>query len=256
LSRGPVDLYKHQPGNFRLQCARDREHHQRDASHQPDCPFFSGRHDGVAIHRHDAGDGPYLSKDGAQYFALVNSTGGYATDLSAVSFGSVPLVNGGDSGTIFYVDFVSGTGILSATSSSLGSINCGSLAEPVGYTSALRCKTGPAIVSVGPLAETGELAVYSGASITITGFNFGSQCAGGCRVLATPTTSTTPQQLVTTAWTSTSIKANLPASLTGLIAIEVLAAAGNDTIAVLAIRRPRCRLLPAACPSRERWVER
>jgi len=189
---------------------------------------------------------PYLSKDGAQYFALVNSTGGYATDLSAVSFGSVPLVNGGDSGTIFYVDFVSGTGILSATSSSLGSINCGSLAEPVGYTSALRCKTGPAIVSVGPLAETGELAVYSGASITITGFNFGSQCAGGCRVLATPTTSTTPQQLVTTAWTSTSIKANLPASLTGLIAIEVLAAAGNDTIAVLAIPQTSLSAAPSS----------
>src|ERR1017187_10309513 len=166
------------------------------------------------------------------FFAMVNSTGGYVADMTAVTFGTVSLVNGGDTGTIFYVDFVLGTGTLTASSASLGSENCSTWAEPLGYTSALRCKIGPLIYLVGPLAETGALAVNAG-SITITGAGFGSQCVGGCKVVATPAGSTTAQQLTTTAWANTSITANLPASLTGLITIAVLAAGGSDAITVM-----------------------
>jgi uncharacterized protein (TIGR03437 family) len=177
---------------------------------------------------------PYLSKNGAMFFALVNSTGGYVADMTAVTFGTVSLSNGGDTGTIFDVDFVLGTGAFTAASASLGSIGCGMWAEPLGYTSALRCKLGPVIYLVGPLAETGELAVNAGTALTITGAGFGSQCIG-CKVVATPAGSTTAQQLTTTAWSTSgnSITANLPASLTGLVTIQVLAAGGSDAITVM-----------------------
>jgi len=175
---------------------------------------------------------PYLSKNGAMFFALVNSTGGYVADMTAVTFGTVSLSNGGDTGTIFDVDFVLGTGAFTAASASLGSIGCGMWAEPAGYTSALRCKLGPVIYLLGPLAETGELAVNAGTALTITGAGFGSQCIG-CKVVATPAGSTTAQQLTTTAWANTSITANLPASLTGLVTIQVLAAGGSDAITVM-----------------------
>ncbi len=179
-----------------------------------------------------ASSDPYLSRNGAMFFALVNSTGGYVTDMTGVTFGTVSLANGGDTGTIFYVDFVLGTGAFSVTSASLGSIGCGMWAEPAGYTSALRCKLGPVIYLLGPLAETGELAVNAGTALTISGAGFGSQCIG-CKVVATPAGSTAAQQLTTTAWANTSITANLPASLTGLVIIGVLAAGGSDAITVM-----------------------
>jgi uncharacterized protein (TIGR03437 family) len=92
---------------------------------------------------------------------------------------------------------------------------------------------GPVIFSVGPLAETGALAVNPG-SITITGVGFGSQCIG-CKVVATPAGSATGQQLTTSAWLSGAITANLPASLTGLVTIQVQAASslGSDAITVM-----------------------
>ena len=192
--------------------------------------FLAGTADWKSIGATASAD-PYLSRNGGMFFALVNSTGGYVTDLTGVTFGTVSLANGGDAGTIFDVDFVLGAGAFTATSSSLGSINCGTLAEPPGYTSALRCKLSTVIISVGPLAAAGVLAVNAGA-ITIKGSNFGSQCIG-CKVVATPARSTTGQQLTTTAWANTSITANLPASLTGLVAIQVLAAGGSDAIAVM-----------------------
>ena len=85
---------------------------------------------------------------------MVNSAGNYVKDMSAVQWGTVPLQNGGDTGTIFYTDFASGTGAYTATSQSLGTINCGPLALAAGYTSAVRCKIGAAIFSVTPLAST------------------------------------------------------------------------------------------------------
>src|ERR1017187_8281394 len=118
----------------------------------------------------------------------------------------VPLVNGVDTGTIFYVDFVYGPGTLRATSTTVGNnINCGSWPEPLGFTSALRCKLQTVITSVGPLAGTGGKTVNAGSTITIAGKIFGSQCSG-CRVTATPAGSTTSQQLTTTAWSNTDRK--------------------------------------------------
>ena len=193
--------------------------------------FLAGTADWKSIGSTPAND-QYLSKSGGMFFTLVNGAGGYMSDLNTVTFGSVSLVNGGDNGTVFYVDFVSGTGTLTAASASLGTINCGLLAEPLGYTSALRCKVSTVISSVGPLASTGVLAVNTG-SITIKGNNFGSQCVLGCKVVATLAGSGTGQQLTTTAWTNTSITANLPASLAGLVTIQVLAAPGSDAIAVM-----------------------
>jgi uncharacterized protein (TIGR03437 family) len=194
--------------------------------------FLAGTTDWQSIGSPAAKD-PYLSIDGAMYFALVNGSGGYVTDLTGVVFGTVPLVNGGDTEVIDYADFVSGTGDLIATSASLGSFNCGQWTEKLGYTSALRCKLGLIIYLVGPLAATGELAVNAGSTITITGANFGSQCSG-CKVVATPANSST-EQLTVTGWTNTSITANLPANLTGLVTIQVLGAGsvGSDAISVM-----------------------
>jgi uncharacterized protein (TIGR03437 family) len=176
---------------------------------------------------------PYLSIDGAMYFAMVNGTDAYVTDMTSVAFGTVPLVNGGDTDTIYYVDFVAGTGALSAQSTSIGAVNCGTLAEPLEFTSALRCKLGLLIIDVGPLTGTGGKTVNAGGSITISGSGFGSQCTD-CKVIATLAGATTGQQLTTTAWSNTSITANLPASFTGLVTIEVVAVDGVDSIAVMA----------------------
>jgi uncharacterized protein (TIGR03437 family) len=207
--------------------------------------FLAGTSDWKSIGSTPAAD-PYLSKNGGMFFALVNGTGGYVRDMTGVTFGTVLLANGGGTGTIFYVDFVLGTGSLTATSSSLGKINCGQWPEPLGYTSALRCKLSTVIVSVGPLAETGELAVNAGTALTITGAGFGSQCAVGCKVVATPAGSSTGQQLITTAWVNTSITANLPASLTGLLTIEVLAAGGSDAITVMVNPQSVLAVAPAS----------
>jgi uncharacterized protein (TIGR03437 family) len=176
---------------------------------------------------------PYLSIDGAMYFAMVNSTDAYVTDMTAVTFGTVPLVNGQDTGTLYYADFVAGTGALTAQSASIGTVNCGTLAEPLGFTSGLRCKLGLLIIDVGPLTGIGGKTVNAGSAITISGSGFGSQCTG-CKVIATLAGSTTGQQLTTTAWSNTSITANLPSNFTGLVTIEVTAVDGVDSIAVMA----------------------
>jgi uncharacterized protein (TIGR03437 family) len=188
---------------------------------------------------------PYLSVDGAFYFVLVNASAGYVSDMTSVTFGGVGLVNGADTGTIFYVDFVHGTGTLEAQSASIGAVNCGAYAEPLGYTSTVRCKLGAAIYSVGPLTGAGGRAVNAGSAITLTGSGFGTQCTG-CKVLATAAGSTTAQQLTTTAWSNASITANLPASLTGLITIQVNAAAGTDVINVMATPQSTLTVAPTS----------
>src|ERR1017187_5583737 len=187
----------------------------------------------------------YLSTNGAMFFGMVNASGGFVSDMSAVAFGGVPLVNGADTGVIFYVDFVYGTGTLMATSTTLGTINCGSWPEPLGFTSALRCKLQTVITGVGPLTGTGGKTVYAGSTITIAGKIFGSQCSG-CRVTATPAGSTTSQQLTTTAWSDTSITATLPATLTGLVTIQVYAAFGRDAVAVMLIPQATLAASPAS----------
>jgi len=96
---------------------------------------------------------PWLKTYGGIFFALVNGSGNYVQDLSAVVWGTVPLESGGDTGTIFYTDFASGTGDYEATSGSAGTINCGSLAQAPGYSWAARCKIGAAVFFVTPLAS-------------------------------------------------------------------------------------------------------
>src|SRR5471030_7136 len=206
--------------------------------------FLAGTADWKAIGSAPATD-PYLSVDGALFFAMVNSQGNYVTDMSAVAFGTVPLVNGGDIGTIFYVDFVSGTGDLMATSQSLGTIDCGALPEPIGFTSTARCKLGSVIFSVGPLTGAAGKTVNAGSAITISGDLLGSQC-NGCKVTATPAGSSAGQQLTVTSWTNTSITANLPASMTGLVTIQVSAVSGIDALAVMATSQATLAVTPAS----------
>jgi uncharacterized protein (TIGR03437 family) len=177
---------------------------------------------------------PYLSTDGGIFFAMQDQNGGYATDLSAVAWGTnVALTNGGDTGTVFYTDFVNGTGDYQATSSSLGTINCGSLAEALGYFSAARCKIDTAIFNVTPLTTAPGRIVSSGSTITIAGNDFGQQCSS-CQVLAIPVGSSTQTSLQVSSWTNTAISAALPASFTGLLTIEVKAAPGTDAITLMA----------------------
>ncbi len=146
--------------------------------------FLGGTTDWMSIGTTPATD-PYLSANGGMFFGLVSAADAYVADLSAVAWGTVELANGGDTSTIFYSDFIAGTGIFEATSASLGAVDCGSYALPVGYFSAARCKFDATIVSVGPLLTTLPKVVSSGGTITITGADFGSQC-NGCKVTAAP----------------------------------------------------------------------
>ena len=70
------------------------------------------------------------------FFSFVNSSGSYTSDLTSVTWGTLPLLSGGDVETIYYLDLVAGTGIFEAASTSLGTWNCGLWPEPVGYFSA------------------------------------------------------------------------------------------------------------------------
>jgi uncharacterized protein (TIGR03437 family) len=144
------------------------------------------------------------------------------------------LTAGGDTSTIFYDDFVSGTGVFDATSSSLGTVNCGSYAQAFGYYSAVRCKLDAAIFSIGPLLTTSPKVVSAGGAITITGADFSAQCKSGCTVTATPAGSTTAQTLQVNSWTNTAITAALPSSLTGFMTIAVNALTGGDVLGIMA----------------------
>ena len=196
--------------------------------------FLAGTSDWKSVGGTPAKD-PFLSIDGGIFFAMQNQSGAYVTDLTAVQWGTVALTNGDDTGIVFYTDFVSGTGDYQATSSSLGTTNCASLAEGVGYFSAARCKIGADIYAsgVGPLTSAPGRIVSSGGTITITGYDFGDQCTS-CQVLANPVGSTTQTALQVSSWTGTSISAMLPASLTGLLTIIVKATTGTDAITIMA----------------------
>jgi len=194
--------------------------------------FLAGTSDWKSIGTTPATD-PYLSQDGGMFFALVNAGGAFSADVSSVLWGTVQLQNGADIGTIFYGDFLGGTGVLEPTSSSLGTLSCGQYAIGVGYFSAVRCKVNAAIFSVGPLMSGSARVVASGGTITISGAALGGQCLS-CKVVATPAGSTTSQALQVSSWTNTAIKATLPASLTGLVTITVSALTGTDSIAIYA----------------------
>jgi uncharacterized protein (TIGR03437 family) len=179
------------------------------------------------------------------FFALVNGPGNYVQDLSAVVWGTVPLESGADAGTIFYTDFDSGTGAYSATSQSLGTTNCPSLALGPGYTSAVRCKIGAAVFSVTPLASTSPRVLSAGTTVTLNGANLGSSCSG-CQVQAYPAGSATAQVLTVTSWQSQAISVKLPASLTGLLTLKVVASTGTDTIGIMAAAPSTIAVVPAS----------
>lgn len=174
----------------------------------------------------------YLTTNGGTLFAMLNGTGAYVNDITQVIWGTLPMFAGGYIGTIFYNDFVAGTGDFQATSQSLGTIDCGTVTEAIGYFAAARCKIATAIVSVGPPANTAGLVVNSGGPITITGATFGPLC-NGCKVVATPAGSTSGIALSVSSWTSQSITAQLPASLSGFVTITVMATTGNDSINIM-----------------------
>ena len=175
---------------------------------------------------------PWLSIDGGMFFAMENQTGSYVTDLTGVVWGTVELTPGGDTDIVYYTDFVNGTGDYQATSTSLSTINCGTLAEALGYFSSPRCKLDTAIYDVTPHGAPGWT-VTSGSTITITGNDFGSQCTS-CQVLAIPVGSSTQTALQVSSWTNGAISAALPATLTGLITIQVNATPGTDAITIMA----------------------
>jgi len=195
--------------------------------------FLAGTSDWKSIGTTPATD-PYLSVDGGMFFGMVNATGNYVTNLTAAEWGTVQLLQGGDIDVIYYDDFISGTGDFEATSASLGTINCETLAEAVGYYSAARCKIDTAIYTVDPLASWPGRVVNAGSTITINGTDFEAQC-NGCKVTATPVGSTTAQSLTVASWTNETITADLPAGLTGLVTIGVQAVTGDDAINIMVV---------------------
>jgi uncharacterized protein (TIGR03437 family) len=193
--------------------------------------FLAGTTDWSSIGSTPAIDA-YLDTDGGTFFALLNGTGSFVSDITNVLWGTLSMFVGGDAGTIFYNDFVAGTGTFEATSQSLGSIDCGSVTEAVGYFAAARCKIATAIISVGPLENTAARQVSPGSDITISGEDFGALC-NGCKVVATPAGSTAGQSLSVSYWSTQSITAQLPASLSGMVTISVLATTGSDSINIM-----------------------
>ncbi len=196
--------------------------------------FLAGTTDWQSIGTTPATD-PLLTVNGGTFFGTVSQNDSLVTDITQVIWGTLPLQNGGATNTIFYNNFVYGTGAFQPTSSSLGTIMCGTVTEAIGYFASARCKIGAAIISVGPLLTGPARVVSGGSAITITGATFGYLC-NGCKVTATPAGSTAAQTLSVSSWTSTSITAQLPANLTGLVTIAVLGVAeqyGSDTINIM-----------------------
>jgi uncharacterized protein (TIGR03437 family) len=194
--------------------------------------FLTGNTDWQSVGVAAAKD-PWLSIDGGIFFAMQSQTGAYVTDLTAAQWGTVALTNGADTGVVFYTDFVQGSGDYQATSSSLGTVDCATLAEDVGYFSAARCKIDTAIVSVGPLSSAPGRIINSGSTITLTGYDFGDQCVS-CQVVAIPIGTTTQTALQISSWSDTAISAVLPASMTGLITLQLSATPGTDAITIMA----------------------
>jgi uncharacterized protein (TIGR03437 family) len=181
---------------------------------------------------------PYLSVYGGVFFTAESSTAQYLTDLSAVSFGTVSLQNGGANDTVFYDEFIAGTGTFQAASASLGLVTYGPLTLPVGHCSTQRAKFSPAISSVTPLLDTTGLLVQAGGAITISGVGFGQSCSG-CQVFA----SGVPLQV--SSWSDSAISAYLPGTFTGLVTIAVQAAAGSDATNIMAAQASAITVAPA-----------
>jgi len=179
---------------------------------------------------------PYLSKYGGMFVADVTSADEYASPLS-VWWGAIDLTEGA-AGYFFYNDMVSGTGTFN-----FGSSTCGPYTEPIGLYSAVRCKFGPNVYSVGPLLSGTAVLVQSGATITITGAGFGAQQCGVCGVTASNPQSTALQ---ISSWSDTSIRAFLPAGFVGIATIGVTNASGYDAINIMAAPAATIAAAPAS----------
>ena len=182
----------------------------------------------------------YLSRYGGMYFADAGATGQYVTDLTGVSWGTVPLQRGGAT-NVFYDEFVpGGTDTFQfTTGSSLGPFTCGPVTEPAGYYTVWLCKTPPLIYSVGPLSSSSPgRVVQSGATIAIAGTGFGQRCST-CGVLANSTA------LQISSWSDQAITAFLPATFNSYTQITVVTTAGQDYIGIMAAPAPTIAVTPA-----------
>jgi hypothetical protein len=188
--------------------------------------FLAGTSDWASIGATPSAD-PYLSRYGGVYFAMQGATGQYLNNLTQVAFGSTTLLNGA-SPSVFYNEFVSGTGTFEATSPSLGQISYGPAAVPTGHFVALRDKLAPAIFSVAPLLPSVSLLVESGSAITINGSGFGQQQCSSCAVWAYPG----PTSLHVLSWSDQAITVILPSS-SGFVQLVVQTASGSDEINIM-----------------------
>ncbi len=198
--------------------------------------FLSGSSDWQSI-GNDATNDPHLSRYGGMYLTWVDGFDQFVSDLTQVQFGSALFTPGAWTGTVYFDDFLTpGSQPIQLTSTSQGTLSCGSLAEPAGFYSAVRCKTEPIISDVTPfLPSASGLIVQSGTTITINGAGFGQSCSG-CQVLAGD------YQLAVSSWSDSAISVYLPATRQGLVPIQVQASTGIDAINILA--SPASLILP------------
>jgi hypothetical protein len=191
--------------------------------------FLSGTTDWASIGTSPSQD-PYLSKYGGVLFGQLTAANQFIGDFTQVAFGTVPLQAGGATGSIFYNDFMSGTGTFQGASTSLGTLTCGPFTEPTGYFFALRCKSTPILSSVGPLLSGGAgKVVISGGTITLTGSGLGQQCST-CQLTVYPGGST----IKAASWSDQTITATLPATFNGIAEVVVQTATGSDAITFIA----------------------
>ncbi len=107
-------------------------------------------------------------------------------------------------------------------------MSCGPYTEPVGFYSTFRCKTSPAISSVGPLLAGSAKVVGAGGNIVVNGVGFGATQCSSCGLTASGAA------LQVSSWSDTSITAALPASVTGFVPIGLATASGSDVVNIMA----------------------
>jgi uncharacterized protein (TIGR03437 family) len=176
---------------------------------------------------------PTLSHFGGMMVGDVTATDQYVETLGTVTWGGgTNLSDGATHGELFYNDFVApGAGSFTLTASGSSPTSCGPYTETAGSYATFRCKSSPAISSVGPLIAGSAKVVAAGDNITITGLGFGAQQCPACGVTVSTAKSAALQ---VSGWGDTSITASLPSSLTGFLTLAVTAANGSDTINVMA----------------------
>lgn len=170
---------------------------------------------------------------GGAYFVLDNAANTQFTPFNSVTWGTVPFETGWLN-TIFYNEFISGTGTFSATSTSNQATTCGPFTASGGTFTAFRCKFNPVIYSVGPLlSNVPGVVVTSGGTINVSGVGFGQKCSG-CQVTAYPG----PVSLAVSSWSDALITASLPATFNGIAQVVVQASAGSDSMTFMASPPP------------------